>query len=50
MDKVKVLFLAACPDASRLQLDEEIRAIEQKIWMAEYREAIDFPRRGSATG
>ncbi len=38
MNKVKVLFLAAYPDASPLKLDEEIRSITQKIRIAEHRD------------
>ena len=40
MNKIKILFLAAYPDASPLKLDEEIRAITQKIRASEYR--LDF--------
>jgi hypothetical protein len=42
MNKVKTLFLAAYPDVSPLKLDEEIRAITQKIRAAEYRDTIDL--------
>lgn len=38
MGQIKVLFLAAYPDANPLKLDEEIRAITQKIRAAEYRD------------
>src|SRR3972149_435779 len=41
MDKIKVLFLAANPrDTLRLQLDEEIRAIAQKMRASEYRDLL----------
>lgn len=42
MNKVKTLFLAAYPDASPLKLDEEIRAITQKIRASEYRDTLDL--------
>lgn len=42
MNKVKILFLAAYPDASPLQLDEEIREITQKIRASEYRDTLDL--------
>lgn len=42
MNKVKTLFLAAYPDASPLTLDEEIRAIMQKIRASEYRDSMDL--------
>jgi hypothetical protein len=42
-DKIKLLFLAANPiDTDRLQLDEEIRLITQKIRGAEYRDRIEL--------
>ncbi len=41
MDKVKVLFLAANPlGTDRLKLDEEIRAITEKVYASEYREYL----------
>jgi CHAT domain-containing protein len=42
MSKIKVLFLAAYPDANPLKLDEEIRAITQKIRASEYRNTLDL--------
>lgn len=42
MNKVKTLFLAAYPDASPLTLDEEIRAITQKIRASEYRDTLNL--------
>jgi hypothetical protein len=46
--KVKVLFLSANPESpyfSRLRIDEEVRAIMEKIRAAEYRGSIElFPR------
>jgi hypothetical protein len=42
-NKIKILFLAANPKRSkRLQLDEELRSITQKIRSAEYRDKIRF--------
>ena len=42
MTKVKVLFLAANPYGTvRLKLDEEIRAITQRIRAAEHRDLIE---------
>ncbi len=41
MDKVKVLFLAANPlGTDRLKLDEEIRAITEKVYASEYRDYL----------
>jgi len=41
MNKIKILFLAANPRSTdRLALDDEIRAIEQKIRAAEHRDAL----------
>ena len=41
MDKVKVLFLAANPlGTDRLKLDEEIRAITEKVYASEYRDFL----------
>src|SRR5260370_29407240 len=41
MDKVKVLFLAANPlGTDRLKLDEEIRAITEKVYASEYRDRL----------
>lgn len=40
MKKVKVLFLAAYPDASPLKLDEEIREITKKVRESEYRDTL----------
>ena len=43
MDKVKILFLAANPkNTPTLQLDEEIRAITQKIRSSEYRDSLEL--------
>ena len=43
MDKIKVLFLAANPtNTTRLALDEEIRAITEKIRASEYRDLIEL--------
>ena len=43
MSKVKVLFLAANPlGTSRLDLDEEIRLIEEKIYASEHRDQLDL--------
>lgn len=42
MNKTKILFLAAYPDASPLKLDEEIRAITQKIRASEYRDTLEL--------
>jgi CHAT domain len=41
--KIKVLFLASNPEAGNpLRLDEEIRAITEKIRASEYRESVDL--------
>lgn len=43
MPKIKALFLAANPrSTNRLAIDEEMRAIEQKLRAAEYRDALVF--------
>jgi hypothetical protein len=43
MDKVKVLFLAANPlGTDRLKLDEEIRAITEKVYASEYRDYLQI--------
>ena len=43
MQKIKALFLAANPTStSRLAIDEEMRAIEQKFRAAEHRDAVVF--------
>ena len=43
MEKIKVLFLAANPNGTTpLALDEEARAIENKIRMAEHRDSVEF--------
>ncbi len=43
MNKIKILFLAANPmETSRLQLDEEVRSITEKIRASEYRDSIEF--------
>jgi len=39
--KIKILFLAANPsDTTRLRVDEEVRAIDQSLRLAEYRDAF----------
>lgn len=41
--KIKILFLSANPrDTNALFLDEEVRAIEERIRATEYRESIEF--------
>src|SRR5258707_12266141 len=43
MQTVKALFLAANPaSTNRLAIDEEIRAIEQKVRAAEHRDVLSF--------
>jgi diguanylate cyclase (GGDEF)-like protein len=43
MQKLKILFLAANPrDTSSLQIDEEIRAISNKLSASEFRECFDI--------
>lgn len=43
IQKIKALFLAANPiSTNRLAIDEEMRAIEQKVRAAEHREALVF--------
>ena len=43
MQKIKALFLAANPtNTPRLAIGEEMRAIEQKVRAAEYRDALGF--------
>lgn len=43
---ITVLFLAANPSGTvRLQLDEEARAIQQKIRMSDYRDSVQFESR-----
>lgn len=43
MDKVKVLFLAANPlGTDRLKLDEELRAIAEKVYASAYREHLQI--------
>jgi hypothetical protein len=43
MEKVKILFLSANPHTTTtLQLDEEVRAITQKIRAAEFRESLSL--------
>jgi hypothetical protein len=49
MTKCKILFLAANPeDTESLRLDEEIRAIQKKIRMADFRDSLEFVVRGAA--
>jgi hypothetical protein len=45
MDKIKILFLAANPRGSQLQLDREAREITAKIRAAEYRDSLEFVTR-----
>ena len=41
--KIKVLFLASNPaDQIQLRLDEEVRAITEKIRLSEYRDSVDL--------
>lgn len=41
--RIKILFLAANPsDTTRLRLDEEVRAIDQALRLAQYRDAFDL--------
>jgi CHAT domain len=43
MEKLKVLFIAANPEqTTRLKLDEEIRAITQKIRASDYRDSLEL--------
>lgn len=45
-DKITVLFMAANPSGtSQLCLDEEVRAIQKKIRLSEYRDSIHFESR-----
>lgn len=45
-EKITVLFLAANPmDTHQLRLDEEARAIQEKIRLSEYRDSIQFESR-----
>ncbi|MBL9106255.1 MAG: CHAT domain-containing protein [Myxococcales bacterium] len=45
-EKIRVLLLAANPlDSPRLQLDEEVRAIQEKIRMSEHRDAVELVSR-----
>lgn len=42
-DKVKILFLAACPkNISRIRLDQEIREIDKIIRQGEYRDQLEL--------
>lgn len=44
--KIKILFFASCPEEEDpLRLDEEMRAIEQKINASEHRESLDLVSR-----
>ena len=46
MDKITVLFLAANPvSTNRLRLDEEVRAIQERIRLSDYRDSIQFESR-----
>ncbi|RLI49373.1 MAG: hypothetical protein DRP09_20700 [Candidatus Thorarchaeota archaeon] len=42
MSKIKILFLGAYPDIKPLKLDEEVRAIRQKLRMSEHRDTFDW--------
>ena len=43
MNKIKILFLAANPaSTSQLRLDEEIRAITEKIRASEHRDSLEL--------
>ncbi|MCP5053904.1 MAG: hypothetical protein GY940_42445 [bacterium] len=43
MEKIKILFVAANPTGTvRLKIDEEIRAITEKIRAAEHRDSIEL--------
>jgi hypothetical protein len=42
MDKIKILFLAANPGGSQLQLDREAREITAKIRAAEHRDSLEL--------
>ena len=45
-EKISVLFLAANPkDTPPLRLDEEARAIQERIRLSEYRDSVDFESR-----
>lgn len=45
-DKITVLFMASNPiDTSALRLDEEVRTIQEKIRLSEYRDSINFESR-----
>ncbi|MBR1390695.1 MAG: CHAT domain-containing protein [Lachnospiraceae bacterium] len=47
-ETITVLFLAANPiTTSRLGLDEEVRSIQEKIRLSEYRDSIRFESRGA---
>ncbi len=45
MDRVRILFLAANPQGSPLQLDREAREITAKIRAAEYRDSLELVTR-----
>lgn len=45
-NKITVLFMASNPvDTSALRLDEEVRTIQEKIRLSEYRDSINFETR-----
>ena len=45
-DRITVLFMAANPNGtSQLRLDEEVRAVQEKIRLSEYRDSIHFESR-----
>ena len=50
MDRpIKILFFAANPkDTSQLRLDEEMRAIDQAIRQAEFRDKFDIKQQWAA--
>ena len=44
--KITILFMASNPiDTSRLRLDEEVRSIQEKIRLSEYRDSVSFESR-----
>jgi len=48
-ETIKVLFVASNPlDQNQLRLDEEIRAITEKIWASDYRDSVQLVSRWAA--
>lgn len=44
--KITILFMASNPiDTSRLRLDEEVRSIQEKIRLSDYRDSVSFESR-----